>query len=1059
MFESKTPHGTPAGHHLSPGGFIRARGKQWFISSMESSGRATRLELVSTEDDGGGEAIEVALEAEINPEVVDPEDWSPLAAASFEDPERLGAYLRATGWRTASAGDRRLFQAPFRAGIRLDAYQLLPLAKALELPRANLLIADDVGLGKTVEAGLIVRELLLRRRTDFIVVAAPASMLLQWQDELTQKFGLDFTIIDRERLLETRRSRGFSANPWSIGSRFLISHSVLSDETYTAGLRDILGEFRARATFILDEAHHAAPSSGSSWAVESQLTRAVRDIARRFEHRLFLSATPHNGHPNSFATLLEILDPQRFTRGIDVEARELEPVMVRRLKEDLRQIGQPFPERVVEPVVIDGLPADAPELRLAEMLDQYRQSASDGTRARFLFANLQQRLFSSVAAFHRTLNTHRRTLQRKLEDIQPASNHDADTIEDDDLVEAATSAAQAELGDLTAAIQHVDSMIEIAALNRDLPDARMGKVLDWIESEMLDGARWCDRRLIIFTEWEDTRRWLVDRLKEGLAQRRGSELDLDGRILVFTGQTSLEQRDRIKIAFNAPFEEEAVRVLVCTDAAREGLNLQARCHDLFHMDLPWNPSRLEQRNGRIDRKLQPSSVVNCRYFIYEQREEDRVLDALVRKTEVIRRQLGASGEVLRGRISDQLLREGIRRGEANTLADRINAADSERVQIAEKQLGDEAEKRIKRLKEEQERLQRHLSQARKRVGVEGSDIRQVVEVALKQHGAELQAGAFSVDAAVRLDPETPAFAKDSSWASLFDELRPGRPASPRERARWRRDTPVRGLVFEPPALAEGKPEPQDVVQLHLEHRLVRRLISRFSSQGYRSALGRMTAVVGTGARPRVVLVGRLSLYGPDARRLHEEIIPIAAAWRDTRREVAPLEPYAETGEATTLEQLQEALRSGASPGQGVIDRLHGTVEQDIADLRPHLEKRAHGSEKAAERELLENGRREGEALTVLLERQIEKVREAMRAKQALPPAPQLDLFGPTADELLVQREKELRQFEADRRSWDAKLLRLQEDLDREPQAVRDGYVVKARQLQPLGLVYIWPATN
>ena len=244
----------------------------------------------------------------------------PLLTKNFEGPQRLGAYLRSTEWRTATAADRKLFQAPFRAGIRLDSYQLLPLAKALDLPRVNLLIADDVGLGKTVEAGLIVRELLLRRRVEMIVVAAPASMLLQWQDELAQKFGLDFTIVDRDHLLETRRTRGFSANPWSVGSRFIVSHSVLSDEAYMGGLRDLLSPFRPGSMLILDEAHHAAPSSGTAWALETQLTRSVREIAALFEHRLFLSATPHNGHSNSFATLLEILDPQRFTRGIDVEA-------------------------------------------------------------------------------------------------------------------------------------------------------------------------------------------------------------------------------------------------------------------------------------------------------------------------------------------------------------------------------------------------------------------------------------------------------------------------------------------------------------------------------------------------------------------------------------------------------------------------------------------------------------------------------------------------------------------------------------------------------------------
>ncbi len=655
---------------ISPGTFLLARSKTWIVEDRQTLSGIPTLDLVSVEDDSQGETLRIALRSEIGAQVLDPNDWSPLLQTTFEGPERLGAYLRATEWRTASAADRKLFQAPFRAGIRLDAYQLLPLAKALELPRVNLLIADDVGLGKTVEAGLIVREMLLRRRVEVIVVAAPASMLLQWQDELAQKFGLDFTIVDREHLLETRRTRGFSANPWSIGSRFIVSHGVLADEAYMGGLRDMLGEFRARTMFILDEAHHAAPSAGTAWATESQMTRSVRQIATRFEHRLFLSATPHNGHSNSFATLLEILDPQRFTRGIDVQAKELEPVMVRRLKEDLRRLGQPFPERIVEPIRISGLDANAPELRLAALLDDYRASSSGGSRARFLFANLQQRLFSSIAAFDRTLTTHRKTLLRKRrEETVVEVEAVLELTDDNDQIEAATDQARGELGDLDAAITQVDRMLAVTGPARDLPDARIEAILDWVEAEMLDRSHaWQNRRLLLFTEWDDTRRWLVERLKEGLLQRSRSKVNLDGRILVFTGQTSLDERERIKIAFNAPFEKEPVRILVCTDAAREGLNLQARCHDLIHVDLPWNPSRLEQRNGRIDRKLQPSKVVTCRYFFYEQREEDRVLDALVRKTETIRRQLGASGEVLRQTMEKTLTREGIRRSEAASLA-------------------------------------------------------------------------------------------------------------------------------------------------------------------------------------------------------------------------------------------------------------------------------------------------------------------------------------------------------------------------------------------------------
>jgi hypothetical protein len=129
---------------------------------------------------------------------------------------------------------------------------------------SNLLIADDVGLGKTIEAGLILRELFLRRRIDFTAVAAPPSMTLQWQDELEAKFGLAFTIIDRERLAELRRSRGFGVNPWSTGSRFIISHHLLTDETYVAGLRDLLGVFRPRASRRITRRRRAVRATRST---------------------------------------------------------------------------------------------------------------------------------------------------------------------------------------------------------------------------------------------------------------------------------------------------------------------------------------------------------------------------------------------------------------------------------------------------------------------------------------------------------------------------------------------------------------------------------------------------------------------------------------------------------------------------------------------------------------------------------------------------------------------------------------------------------------------------
>jgi hypothetical protein len=207
------------------GDFVRVRTRRWLVEDERSAGEGlTALRLACVDDDAQGEAVEVLWDAELDGSVLEDEGWASVAKLGTDDPSVFSAYLRALRWNTATAADRDLFQAPFRAGIHQDAYQLLPLRKALRLPRVNLLIADDVGAGKTVEAGLVLREMLLRRRVDFVLVAAPAGMVRQWQDELEAKFGLSFTLVDREYLATLRRERGYSANPWSSGSRFIISH-------------------------------------------------------------------------------------------------------------------------------------------------------------------------------------------------------------------------------------------------------------------------------------------------------------------------------------------------------------------------------------------------------------------------------------------------------------------------------------------------------------------------------------------------------------------------------------------------------------------------------------------------------------------------------------------------------------------------------------------------------------------------------------------------------------------------------------------------------------------
>ncbi|MFT8775154.1 MAG: DISARM system SNF2-like helicase DrmD [Gluconacetobacter liquefaciens] len=1068
---------------IQEGDFVEVRGKSWLVETLaDVDSDIPTLSLSCISDDAQGERLDVLWDAEIARRVLDEDRWSNVGVGRADRADVLAAHIRAIRWRSATAADRDLLQAPFRAGIRLDAYQLLPLRKALRLPRVNLLIADDVGLGKTIEAGLVARELLLRRRVDLIVIAAPPAMTVQWKDELEAKFGLSFEIIDRDRISELRRLRGFSVNPWTTGSRFIVSHRLLTDETYAAGLRDALGEFRARALFVLDEAHHAAPSAGTRYAVSSQLTKAVRELAERFEHRLFLTATPHNGHSNSFSALLEMLDPQRFTRGVEVRSRDLDPVMVRRLKADLRRLGEAFPERVVEPIPIDGLPEDAPELALSRLLAAYGElrmkriaklSSQKAALAKLAFVGLQQRLLSSIAAFARTLKTHRTTLQKVLDGEEVARARAAATafvavptpednaelgLEEEDAekamaadeeAEAATASAagvvDATLEDLRAELAIVDEMLALAEKHAARPDARVKWLVEWIRNSMLDGRQWNRRRLIIFTEWEDTRRWLERRLREALA-----DTDLiDDRIGVFSGATGSDRREQIKHAFNADPDGEPLRILICTDAAREGINLQSYCSDLLHFDLPWNPSRLEQRNGRIDRKLQPAKQVFCRYFRYEQREADIVLDALVWKTETIREELGSVGQVIEDRIAKRLAEDGIGRGQGKALARAISDEnDAERLGKAQSEMDDEEKVRHERLMKEQDDLRRVLERSRERVGVDPDDLKRVAAAALSRAGFALDnARGESVGRTdtYRLDPSNPAFSKDAGWDDAFDDLR----VRPRKRGErlgdWRRNAPIRSIAFEPPVLDDGR-DATDVVQVHLEHRLVRRLISRFLSQGFQSNLSRLSVITGPGAQPRVVLMGRLAVYGAGAARLHEEIIPITAIWTESERGRKPLRALGESGEERTLNQLEEALRTAREAPAAAIARIQALIAQDIADLTPALEGIANERLTTVKAQLAKRGEEEARSLASLLEQQRDRIGKA--SKEFNPNQLTLDLVP-----------EERREREADRRHWQTRLARLEEELRDEPKRLHDSYEVKAHRLEPVGIVYLWPVSG
>jgi len=518
------------------------------------------------------------------------------------------------------------------------------------------------------------------------------------------------------------------------------------------------------------------------------------------------------------------------------------------------------------------------------------------------------------------------------------------------------------------------------------------------------------------------------------------------RIEVYHGPTPPDKREAIKRAFNLPPREHPIRILVATDAAREGINLQAHCHHLFHFDVPWNPSRLEQRNGRIDRKLQPAKEVFCHYFVYTQRPEDRVLRALVRKTETIRKELGSLSQVLEGRLADSL-RLGIRHEDAERLERQIQDAglDPEKRAVAEEEL-EAARERQEELAKQIDLLRTRIEGAKQWIGLDMDNLSDALSCSLELLGAEplkpipSPNGGPDRYALPSLDARHGA---DPSWANTLDTLRTP-PKDGKRNYQWRKESPIRPVVFDAP---EGIDD--DIVQLHLEHRVVQRLLGRFLAQGFiHHDLSRACLAQTKDAIPRVILLGRLSLYGTGAVRLHDEILTVTARWTEPSIRRGPVTPYAREAEAKTLDLLEDALRpntDGHIP-EPVKSRLLASIPRDIEELLPHLEKRGLEAKSDAEQRLTERGRVESESIHRVLEDQKRRVQAELGRK--------ID-----AQLLLGFNEEEKRQLESNRRYWQRWLENVEGDLKREPGRVRDFYKVISFRIEPIGLAYLWPVTG
>lgn len=1056
-----------------------------------ASGGLSLVRLSCLDPDAQGQVSQVLWERELDAEVILDSGLQKLTR--FDDPSLFAAYYRTQRWNCVTSTRPELFQSPHRAGIELHVYQLEPLRKALQLPRVNLFVADDVGLGKTIEAGLILREMLMRQRVRRVVIAVPPSVVTQWRDELESRFGLSFVVYDRRFVLARRQERGYSVNPWLTHEHFIISHTLLRDEAYAGPLRDALQQDSRGSLLILDEAHNAAPASNTSnqrHAVDSHLTRAVREVAGRFEHRLFLSATPHNGHSNSFSALMEILDPYRFIRGIEVSKASLRQVMVRRLKSDLRQVGQPFPRRVVEQIPLADLPDSTPELALSRLLEQYRLAREARLRglphreqnlAHLVLVSLQKRLLSSVFAFLLSLEKHQKGVlspDKKKKAVAssrafallrqaPGADDGLDelsseqlSIEDGSQMEDASRSSSEGVSEREKTL--LGEMLTIARAAAHQPDERVKYLLGWIREHLCPGLspdgppypsppRWNDRvtgrgfggRLLIFTEYDDTRKYLIQQLRNAI---EGTDR-ADERVGSFHGTiTDPRARDAIKRAFNADPAASPLRILVATDAAREGVNLQNHCADLVHFDIPWNPSRMEQRNGRIDRKLQREESVSCRYFVYTQREVDEVLKAVARKTVTIGDELGSFGTVLEAELV-KLLDRGIPLPQAAALAHQIDSLreDDGRRALRKGELEDSRESNPE-LEKQLQRLRGILDASGKYLHIDGDQLRDTLEAALSlilpgdgPHLAPLPSPPRLASQSHLVQYTFPPLdVTDPSWVETLDTLRAPRDEEKQTLAAWRQQAPLRPVVFGAPDSLDGH-----VVHLHLEHRIVQRLLGRFLTQGFlHRDLGRATALTfaprAHEAMPHVMLIGRLALLGQGASRLHEELVFAPALWEhpDQRKKLTLLRD-----DELIIQQFEDALLLGQTPGKSRQEHLLACAQRDAAELLPLLEGRARKAEDQARKLLAQRARKESEDISTLLAEQYSRLRSKL---DEAPPA-QLSLLP-----------EEQRQKESEKRYWQSRVDSFERDRKAEVERIESVYQVVSRRFEPLGLVYLSP---
>ena len=869
-------------HHTipEPGQLVEARRRQWIVSDVDSGSTAPSLpkrhliRLTSIDEDALGEEIEVLWELEPGAHVIERAGLPRITG--LDDPASLEAFLDAVRWGAATNADRAYLQAPFRSGVSIEDFQLDPLVRAIDMARTSLLIADDVGLGKTIEAGLVVQEMLLRHRARTVLVLCPASLQEKWRTEMQEKFGLDFRIVDTEFVKRLRRERGLHANPWTSFPLLITSMDWVKQGEGLRLFRDALPPTvthpRKFDLLVIDEAHNITPTVGH-YAVESLRTRLVRLLAPHFQHKLFLTATPHDGYTESFTALLELLDDQRFARNVLPSEPQRARVMVRRLKSDLVDANGKllYPVRRLEALPIK---YDDDERQIRHLLGDYissRENGEGGARAvdRFVHQLLHKRLASSPAAFAATLEKHIATIEgrssadqtrRKLDDriLRRAISKAEEDYADDALREAAEDDALGE------AAKHIrpPSEQERRMLERlrswaqqasRRADSKARAILEWLAENLQEGGEWTNERVILFTEYRTTQQWMQETL---VSHGFGGD-----RLALIYGGMDHDEREAVKAAFQASPSESPVRILLATDAASEGIDLQNHCHLMIHLEIPYNPNVMEQRNGRIDRHGQRSSEVVIWHPVDDEGDHGQDILRALRKLDAMRADMGSVNPVIAPQLPDLI--EGRRRDLDTRLAE-VRMEMSRRFVRAERDLRDRVAK-----------LHERLAETKREQNLTPDHIERAVRAALRLSDKP-DLGATSLFGA----PEGTVFtmpALSGSWTRCLEGLE--HPYT----------TKVRPITFDHD-VAKGR---DDVVLVHLNHPLVqmslRLLRAEIWARDDVKKIHRVSARSlpdGQLEGPAVIVVSRLVITGGSHHRLHEELTEAGGYLRDTgfRRE-------------------------------------------------------------------------------------------------------------------------------------------------------------------------------